>query len=164
MARGKQIFKKKVLTTTKTTVSEPVAQKKLSNFIPAMLAKETAIAFSDKNWLYEIKWDGYRAIAELDKGKVKLYSRNGNSFEAAYPIVFDALQQLKLNAVFDGEIVVMNEEGKPDFQKLQHYAENTNYPIFYYVFDLLRHNNKDLYNLPLIERKKHWQQCLMQMK
>ena len=119
-----------------------------------MLAKESSESFSDENWLYEIKWDGYRAIAELNNEQVKLYSRNGNSFEAAYPVIFEALQKLRFNAVLDGEIVVINEEGKPDFQKLQHYAENTNFPIVYYVFDLLRLNNKDLYDVPLIERKK----------
>lgn len=119
-----------------------------------MLAKESPKSFSDDNWLYEIKWDGYRAIAEMDKDDVKLYSRNGNSFEAAYPGIMEALKKLQLQATFDGEIVVMNEEGKPDFQKLQHYAENANFPLVYYVFDLLQNNKKDLYNVPLVERKK----------
>ena len=125
-----------------------------------MLAKESSESFSDENWLYEIKWDGYRAIAELNNEQVKLYSRNGNSFEAAYPVVFEALQNMSLNAVVDGEIVVINEEGKPDFQKLQHYAENTNFPIVYYVFDLLRLNNKDLYDVPLIDRKSQLQKLI----
>ena len=118
-----------------------------------MLAKESTKSFSDEDWLYEIKWDGYRAIAELNNGEVKLYSRNGNSFVATYPQIFEALQKLSINAVLDGEIVVINEEGKPDFQKLQHYAEHPNYPIVYYVFDLLRLKNKDLYDVPLIDRK-----------
>ena len=125
-----------------------------------MLAKESSESFSDENWLYEIKWDGYRAIAELNNEQVKLYSRNGNSFEATYPVIFEALQKLRFNAVLDGEIVVINEEGKPDFQKLQHYAENTNFPIVYYVFDLLRLNNKDLYDVPLIDRKSQLQKLI----
>ena len=125
-----------------------------------MLAKGSSESFSDENWLYEIKWDGYRAIAELNKEQVKLYSRNGNSFEATYPVIFEALQKLRFNAVLDGEIVVINEEGKPDFQKLQHYAENTNFPIVYYVFDLLRLNNKDLYDVPLIDRKSQLQKLI----
>ena len=119
-----------------------------------MLAKESSKSFSDDNWLYEIKWDGYRAIADLDKDDVKLYSRNGNSFETAYPDIMEALKKLQLHATLDGEIVVMNEEGKPDFQKLQHYAENANFPLVYYVFDLLQNNGGDLYNVPLVERKK----------
>ncbi len=125
-----------------------------------MLAKGSSESFSDENWLYEIKWDGYRAIAELNNEQVKLYSRNGNSFEATYPVIFEALQKLRFNAVLDGEIVVINEEGKPDFQKLQHYAENTNFPIVYYVFDLLRLNNKDLYDVPLIDRKSQLQKLI----
>jgi bifunctional non-homologous end joining protein LigD len=128
--------------------------RKLEEYIPAMLAKETDTPFSKKDWIYEIKWDGYRAIAEVNKGQVKLYSRNGNSFLSNYPGVVDALAKMKVNAVFDGEIVIINEDGNPDFQKLQHYEQFKNYPLHYYVFDLLELNGKKLYNLPLIERKK----------
>lgn len=128
--------------------------RKLEEYIPAMLAKETDAPFSNKDWLYEIKWDGYRAIAEIDKGQVKLYSRNGNSFLSSYPEVVKELAKMKVNAVLDGEIVVLNEDGNPDFQKLQHIEESRNYPLRYYVFDLLELNGKKLYSLPLIERKK----------
>ncbi len=127
--------------------------RKLEEYIPAMLAKETDTPFSDEDWIYEIKWDGYRAVAEVNKGDVKLYSRNGNSFLSTYPEVVQELAALKLNAVLDGEIVVLNEDGNPDFQKLQHYGENRNFPIQYYVFDLLELNGKKLHSLPLIERK-----------
>jgi bifunctional non-homologous end joining protein LigD len=134
--------------------------KKLDDFIPAMLAKESNKAFSDANWIYEIKWDGYRAIAELDHGKVKLYSRNGNSFVYSYPVVFNELKSMPINAVLDGEIVVMDEEGNPSFQKLQHYEENKHLPLLYYVFDVLEMNGKQLYDQPLIERKKLLQELL----
>ncbi len=87
-----------------------------------MLAKETRQAFDDKDWLFEIKWDGYRAIAELNNGEVKLYSRNGNSFENSYPLVVQELKKTKTNAVVDGEIVVLNDEGYPEFQLLQIYG------------------------------------------
>ncbi|MEJ7829444.1 MAG: DNA ligase D, partial [Segetibacter sp.] len=100
-----------------------------------------------------IKWDGYRAIAEVDEGDVKFYSRNGNSFISAYQPIYQELLILNINAVLDGEVVVINEEGKPDFQKLQYYSENTHLPLLYYVFDLLELNGKKLYSLPLIERK-----------
>jgi len=135
-------------------IAEPAPTRKLGDYIPAMLAKETDTPFSKKDWIYEIKWDGYRAIAEVNKADVKLYSRNGNSFLSNYPDVVDALSKLKLNAVLDGEIVVLNEDGNPDFQKLQHIEEFRNYPLHYYVFDLLELNGKKLYNVPLIERKK----------
>ena len=83
-----------------------------------MLAKEASKPFNGKDWLFEIKWDGYRAIAALNKEDVQLYSRNGNSFLSSYPLVVNELRKMKLNAVLDGEIVVLNEEGNPDFQKL----------------------------------------------
>lgn len=133
---------------------EVTATKKSEDYIPAMLAKETDKSFSNKDWLYEIKWDGYRAIAEVNKGDVKLYSRNGNSFLSAYPEVVEELSKMKLNAVLDGEIVVLNEEGNPDFHKLQDYGLNKNFPLQYYVFDLLELNGKKLYAEPLIKRKK----------
>ncbi len=130
------------------------SSRKLDDYVPAMLAKDTDTPFSKEDWIYEIKWDGYRAIAEINKGDVKLYSRNGNSFLATYPDVVAELSKMKVKAVLDGEIVVLNEEGNPDFQKLQHYDSYRNFPMHYYVFDLLELNGKKLYNLPLIERKR----------
>jgi bifunctional non-homologous end joining protein LigD len=125
-----------------------------SDYIPAMLAKETRQPFDDKDWIFEIKWDGYRAIAEVNKTEVKLYSRNGNLFNAKYPEVVDALAQLDVEAVFDGEIVVMDEQGNPNFQLLQHYSEQRAHPIYYYIFDILKINNHSVMELPLIKRKE----------
>lgn len=119
-----------------------------------MLAKETSKPFDDKEWLFEIKWDGYRAIAEIDNGAVKLYSRNGLSFENSYPVVFAELKKIRQKAVLDGEIVVLNDEGQPEFQLLQHYENNTYRPIQYYVFDLLALNGQNTCAFPLIERKE----------
>jgi len=81
-----------------------------------MLAKETDNPFDDKGWIFEIKWDGYRAISEIKKDKVEIYSRNGNSFNSTYPIFKRELGKLKHEMVIDGEVVVLNEEGKSDFQ------------------------------------------------
>ena len=119
-----------------------------------MLAKETDTPFDDKNWIYEIKWDGYRAISDIKKGVIELYSRNGNNFNTNYPVVYNELKKIKHEVVLDGEIVIINEEGKSDFQKLQHYEDNTQYPICYYVFDILMLNGINTKELPLIERKK----------
>ncbi len=119
-----------------------------------MLAKETEKPFDDKNWIYEIKWDGYRAIAEIKNGNVKLYSRNGITFENSYPIVVQELEKFKQNAILDGEIVVLNDEGHPEFQLLQHYESNTHRPINFCVFDILSLNGKNTCELPLTERKK----------
>ena len=119
-----------------------------------MLAKETDTPFDNKDWLFEIKWDGYRAISEINDGDIRLYSRNGNSFKNAYPLVVSALEKIKHNVVLDGEIVVLDEEGKSDFQKLQHYEDNTQYPICYYVFDVLEIDGKKTHELPLVKRKQ----------
>lgn len=127
---------------------------KLSTFTRPMLAKETDTAFDDAGWLYEIKWDGYRAIAEINKGSAELYSRNGISFNNKYPVVYNSLMKIKHTAVLDGEIVVLNEKGFPSFQKLQHYEDNTQFPLCYYVFDLLSLDGKDTTQLPLVERKE----------
>ena len=134
--------------------------RKLDDFIPAMLAKDTDAAFDDAGWIFEIKWDGYRALAEIDNKTVRLYSRNGNSFADTYRPIADELKRIKKQAVLDGEIVVMNEEGMPDFQKLQHYDANRHLPLQYYVFDLLEWDGKPLYELPLLERKALLQKVL----
>ncbi len=127
-----------------------------------MLAKEAAAAFDDAGWIYEIKWDGYRAVAETGPGINKLYSRNGIDFSNSYPVVFNELAKIKHKAVLDGEIVVLNESGFPDFQKLQHYAEDSNFAICYYVFDLLEMDGEKLYHLPLIARKEILKKLLPQ--
>lgn len=119
-----------------------------------MLAKETDKAFDDKDWLFEIKWDGYRAIAEKKKKSILLYSRNGLNFQNDYPIVAEQLKSINAEAVLDGEIVVFDQNGKPDFQLLQHYSENQDRPIQYCIFDLLELNGRDTKKLPLINRKE----------
>lgn len=116
-----------------------------------MLAKEAVTPFNDKDWIYEIKWDGYRAIAEVKDNLVKLYSRNGNSFNNSYPDIIEAFAKMKIDAVLDGEVVALDKNGLPSFQFLQHY--NYNYPLIYYVFDVLFISGKNLCSLPLIERK-----------
>ena len=127
-----------------------------------MLAKQTDEPFDNANWLFEIKWDGYRAITEKNNNDILLYSRNGLDFRNIYPIVADQLKVIKADGILDGEIVVLNEEGKPDFQLLQHYSENQDRPIQYYIFDLLELNGKDTTELPLTDRKELLQKMIPQ--
>src|SRR5258705_7035051 len=119
-----------------------------------MLATAVDESFSDKDWLFEMKLDGYRAIAEISKGKLLLYSRNGLNMAQRYPSVATALEKIKMDVILDGEIVLLDENGKPDFQKLQSYQENKQYPLIYYVFDILSMQKKDLKGIALLERKK----------
>ncbi len=125
-----------------------------------MLAKETEDPFDDKDWLFEIKWDGYRAVTEKNKNNIALYSRNGITFEYTYPIVVEQLKIIEQNVVLDGEIVVLNDEGHPSFQFLQHYSENTDRPIQYHIFDLLSLNGHDTTGLTLVERKELLQKII----
>lgn len=118
-----------------------------------MLAQQVTKPFDNENWIFEIKWDGYRAIAEIKKDNVRLYSRYSNLFNKDYPIIIDELKKLDIDAVMDGEIVLLDEEGRPDFGKLQDYASNTEYQLCYFVFDILFLNGINLCNKPLLERK-----------
>ena len=102
---------------------------KLAHFIPPMLATPHDAPFSDPDWIFEIKWDGYRAVGEITGGEARLYSRNGLSFLELYPTIADELRKIKVDVVLDGEIVVFNEENKPDFQKLQQYDNHPALPI-----------------------------------
>lgn len=133
---------------------------KLTNYIKPMLSGIYDKPFSNKDWIFEVKWDGYRAIAEVGKSEVKLYSRNGLSFNNLYPRVAHALTKFNEQIVLDGEIVVLNENHKPDFQKLQQYDMHPSLPIVFYVFDCLSYKGKSLTHLPLIERKKILQEVI----
>src|SRR5215469_3032001 len=105
------------------------------------------------DWIYEVKLDGYRALAVSTHGTLNLFSRRRNSFNRQYPLVYEALGDLPENTVVDGEIVALDDEGKPNFSLLQHYASQASH-IHYFIFDLLVYQNHDLTRLPLIERRE----------
>ncbi len=136
------------------------SERKIEHFIQPMLATTVDKPFSSKDWLFELKLDGYRAIAELKKGKLLLYSRNGLSLARKYPTVVAALKKIKMDVILDGEIVLLNEDGKADFQQLQNYNPLSNSMLMYYVFDILFYQHKDLKQVPLIERKRILKQVL----
>ena len=125
-----------------------------------MLAKEVGEPFDNAGWLFEIKWDGYRAVTQKTNSEILLYSRNGLSFQEKYPIIIDQLKEVKADAVLDGEIVVLDEAGKPNFQYLQHYSEHQDKPIQYQVFDLLELNGKNTRDIELVKRKELLQQLI----
>jgi bifunctional non-homologous end joining protein LigD len=126
----------------------------MTKHLKPMLATLVDKSFDAKGWLFEIKWDGFRAIAEANGNKVELYSRNLLSFNGRFPTIIKSLQGRNVKAIFDGEIVVVDKKGKSHFQLLQNYLENQTGQLTYYVFDILFLNGKDLRKLPLIERKK----------
>lgn len=87
------------------------------------------------NWIYELKLDGYRALAIKTSGKVQLRSRNNNDFSERYPLVAKALAAMPDETVIDGEIVALDGSGRPSFNTLQNYGSSPA-PVFYYVFDV----------------------------
>lgn len=124
-----------------------------------MLATLADDAFDREDWIYEIKWDGYRAVAFVKDGKAKLVSRNLKPFTEKYGPVTDALSGLNYNAVFDGEIVAIDENGVPNFQLMQNW-QNTPVQLQFCIFDILWYDGYDLTALPLLERKRILSQVL----
>jgi bifunctional non-homologous end joining protein LigD len=127
---------------------------KMPGRVKPMLATPSGKPFDRAGWLFEVKWDGYRAIAEVEKGGVRLYSRRGLSFTDRYASVASSLARLGHDAVLDGEIVVIDDQGKSQFQLLQDYGKSRSGNLIYYVFDLLYLDGHDLTSIPLIRRKE----------
>jgi len=136
-----------------------VKQKAMPTNIKPALATLVDAPFSDPNWLYEIKWDGYRAVAYVNKGDVEIISRNNKPFTRKYAPVTAALKAAGLNAVMDGEIVATDTNGLANFQLLQNW-QNAPVHLHFYVFDILWLDGYDLTQLPLLDRKKILQQVL----
>lgn len=122
--------------------------------IKPMLATLVDEPFDNENWLFEIKWDGYRAVAYMDEDYFDVLSRNNLSFIDKYPEVTNALEALGIRAIFDGEIVAVNEQGLANFQLLQNWQNTKAGGLHYYVFDVVWLDGYDLTRLPLIERKR----------
>ncbi len=130
-----------------------------------MLATSINEPFDGPDWLFEIKWDGYRTVAFLEDGKVRLVSRNQNELTPRYPELKDLAKSVKAKtAILDGEVVALDEQGRPSFSLMQQRtgfrpggrraAANADVPVLYYAFDLLYLDGYDLRQLPLEERKK----------
>jgi bifunctional non-homologous end joining protein LigD len=124
-----------------------------------MLATLTDEPFDDPDWVFETKWDGFRAIAVAGPGHASLYSRNGNDISRKYPSICAALAAIKHEAVLDGELVALDEHGRSRFQLLQN-AERNRVRLLYCVFDLLYLDGKDLRGKTLLERKQLLEQIL----
>lgn len=122
--------------------------------VTPMLCTLVEEAFSKDGWLFEVKWDGYRAIGAKHKNDIQLYSRNANSFLEKYPPVAEAMHAFKHDVIIDGEIVVVDGEGAPHFEALQGWQSNPDGDLKYYIFDLLWIDGHDLRKAPLTERKK----------
>lgn len=135
--------------------------KKLSSYIKPMLATAHKAPFDDKEWVFEIKWDGYRAIAEIGND-FRFYSRNGLSYMGKFPSIISALKEQEHEMILDGEIVAYDKKGLPDFQSLQNFSEHDGSTIIYHVFDLLHLNGHSTAALTLLERKELLKEALIE--
>ncbi len=121
--------------------------------IKPMLATLVDEPFDDSEWIFEVKWDGYRTLGFINQGEVHLLSRNNKSFSEKYYPITKALEQWKINAVIDGEILVINEKGISNFGALQNWRSESDGELILYVFDLLWFEGKNLMDLPLKDRQ-----------
>ncbi|MFY9673070.1 MAG: non-homologous end-joining DNA ligase [Terriglobales bacterium] len=142
-----------------------VVRKPMATAIYPMLATAIEKPFDNPDWLFEIKWDGYRAVAFIDDGRVRFVSRNQNDLTKQYPELATLTKFVKADrAILDGEIVALDDEGRPSFSLMQ---QRTGFrpgksrlpgrqgvPVIYYAFDLLYLDGFDLRRVPLEERKQ----------
>jgi len=131
-----------------------VESTKIPTGIKPMLATLVDEPFDDPNWIYEIKWDGYRVLGFVNQGTVQLLSRNNKSFNEKYYPITQLLENWKINALIDGEIVVLNDKGISNFGALQNWRSEVDGELVLYVFDLLWYEGKNLMALPLVERQE----------
>jgi bifunctional non-homologous end joining protein LigD len=134
----------------------PSIDSAIAKFVEPMAALVTAKLPEGEQWVYELKFDGYRALALKHGNSVRLVSRKGNELTRDYPDVVEAVQGIAAKtALLDGEIVALDAEGRPSFQMLQHRASlGKNRRVVYYAFDLLNLNGRDVRGLPLEKRKE----------
>jgi bifunctional non-homologous end joining protein LigD len=122
-------------------------------FIEPMYALAVKTLPEGKDWLYEVKFDGYRCLAGKGRSGVTLWSRRGNLFTAQFPRITAACERLPADTLLDGEIVAVDETGRISFNLLQHHRSKAHALVFY-VFDVLIFRGKSLLNVPLLEWRK----------
>jgi len=129
-----------------------------------MLATLSSSQEDRADWLYEPKYDGYRAVTKIHNGEVEMVSRNGNSFNQKYVQLIKELEKVGNDVIFDGEVVIEDKNGISNFQLLQNYGTTGKGYLRYYVFDLLYLNGHSLTHLPLIQRRELLEAVFTQTK
>src|SRR5215471_15563865 len=117
-----------------------------------MLLLQTDRLPEGRSQSYELKMDGYRALAIKTCGRVKLRSRNDNDFNGRYPSIVNALSAMPDETVIDGEVVALDDSGRPSFNLLQNYG-SAGAPLIYYVFDVLILSGRNVMSEPLVRRR-----------
>jgi bifunctional non-homologous end joining protein LigD len=140
---------------------KPATPARLPDFVEPMKANLVGPKPSG-GWIYEIKFDGYRALALRGGSETRILSRNEKDLGGKFPEVKDSIAALNVQeAIIDGEIVALDEKGRSSFQLLQGFdMGDQRPPLVFYAFDLLRLNGKDLQGLPIEERKSKLEELL----
>lgn len=152
--------KKAKTRSTKRTSAKASAELKdapegaFNNKLSPMLATLVDKPFEAPGWTYEIKWDGYRALAFMHQGEVELKSRNDKPYNEKFYPVYETLVKWGIDAIIDGEVVVLDSNGKSNFGALQNWRSEADGDLLYYVFDVLWLDGKDLCSLPLQQRRE----------
>lgn len=165
---NKAVAKKTSRATAEKTIAKtkkPAGKTATKVALPQMITPELATLVTEPpagEWLYEIKFDGYRMLARIENGKVQLITRNGNDWTERLPLHARAIADLELtDSWLDGEIVVLNEKGIPDFQALQRAFEiGSSHQILYYLFDAPFLNGVDMRDVAVEERRAALQKIL----
>lgn len=154
----------KVSKTAKKVTKKKVSKKKVQligkdpwpDFISPQLPRLVTSVPADTQWVHEMKFDGYRMQGHLRNDIAILFTRNGLNWSNSFPHILESLGKINAtNAIFDGEIVALDEQGHSHFQKLQNSLKSKeDRGLRYYIFDILYLNGEDLRNLPLLERKE----------
>jgi len=129
-------------------------KKEKLTFIKPMLATLAESTFDDPEWIFEKKYDGYRAISVINNQKANIYSRNKISFDKNFESLQKDLLKIDHQVILDGEVVVENDKGIATFQLLQNYLKTGKGILKYYVFDILNLDGFSTMNLPLLQRKE----------
>lgn len=125
-----------------------------------MLATLVDKPVDGEEWLYEIKWDGFRSLAYLQGPEVNIRSRNNKNFNDKFYPVRQALKDWNVSAVVDGEIIAIDKKGLPDFSALQTWRSEADGELIYYVFDILWFDGFNLMSLPLAQRRNILKQAV----
>src|ERR1035438_10407617 len=120
-------------------------------FVEPMECLATAKLPEGPNWVWEIKLDGYRVLAVKNASGVTLFSRRKKSLNNKFPYIARALADLRAGTVVDGELAGLDDKGRPDFNLLQNFRDGA-HRVYYYIFDLLRCQDRDLTRLPFVEQ------------
>ncbi len=156
-ASSKKLSSKNII---ETVDFKEAAKAAMPSKVDPMLATLTEQPFDGKDWVFEVKWDGYRIIAQKQGTDLRLYSRNNKTYTDEFPAIASELRELPFDVILDGELVAVDENGVSQFQLLQNYMRDKNAELVYYVFDVVYCDGRDLHALPLSRRKEILKQIL----